>query len=197
MVGDDGEGVTGGDEGVSTVDHVAVTVTIGGGTKGDVVLIDDLDEGVGVGQVRVGVTAVEVGAGHAVLNSTFEAEFILEDGLAVRTSDTVQAVEENLEVGVASEELLDHIEVEDVLEHSSVVCGAVDDLNLEAANGLCSDGGEVDIGDGGDLVGGESLGGFEDLVGDGFGSGTTIGQVILHAKVGLRTYATVRFEFGW
>lgn len=49
VVGDDGEGVIGGDEGVSIVDYVVVIVIIGGGIKGDVVFIDDFDEGVGVG----------------------------------------------------------------------------------------------------------------------------------------------------
>lgn len=76
---------------------------------------------------------------------------------------------------MVSEEFFDYIEVEDVFEYSSVVCGVVDDFNFEVVNGLCFDGGEVDIGDGGDFVGGESFGGFEDFVGDGFGSGIIIG----------------------
>ena len=39
----DGNGVTGGDERALSVDHVAITITIGGSTKGNVVLLDSLD----------------------------------------------------------------------------------------------------------------------------------------------------------
>lgn len=188
VVGNDGQGVAGGDESVGAVDHVAVTITVGGSTEGDVVLVNDLDEGVGVGQVGVGVAAVEVGAGDTVLGGALETKLLLEDGGSIRTSDTVQAVKEDLEIGVGLEELLDEVEIEDVLEHLDVVNSAIDDLNLEGAVGLGADGGDVDIGDVGDLVGGEGLGGLVDLVGDGLGGGATVGKVVLDTEVVLGTW---------
>jgi hypothetical protein len=59
----------------------------------------------------------------------------------------------------------------------------VDDFNLEVAILLCTDGAEVDIGDVGDLVGGEGLGRFVDLVGDALGRWSTVRQVVLDTEV--------------
>jgi hypothetical protein len=59
----------------------------------------------------------------------------------------------------------------------------VDDFNLEVAIVLCADCAEVDVGDIGDLVGGEGLGGFVDLVGDALGRWGTVGQVVLDTEV--------------
>ena len=152
MVSDDGERVTGGDERASAVDHVAVTVTVRGSTEVDLVLLDSVDESVGVDKVGVGVEAAEVGLRCAVLGATSDTKLLLEDLDTVVTGDTVEAVEEDLEVLVLGEELLDEVEVENVLEHLDVVLGAVDDLDLERAVGLGADGGEVNLRDVGDLV---------------------------------------------
>jgi hypothetical protein len=152
MVSNDGERVTRRDERASAVDHVAVTVTVRGSTEVDLALLDSIDESVCVDEVRVGVEATEIGLGCAVLGATRDSKFLLEDLDTVVTSDTVEAVEEDLEVLVLSKELLDEVEVEDVLEHLDVVLGAVDDLDLERAVCLGANGREVDIGDVGDLV---------------------------------------------
>lgn len=183
MVGNDGQGVTGRHECAGTVDHVAVTISVRGGTKGNVVLVDLLDQRVGVDEVGVGVSTVEVGRGDAVLGRARQSQLLLKDVLAVRASDTGQAVEEDLEVGLVGEELLDQGEVEDVLQHLGVVGSAVDDLNLEVAVRLGANGRQVNVGDVGDLVGLEGLGGFVDLVGDTLGGGATVGQVVLDTKV--------------
>jgi hypothetical protein len=84
---------------------------------------------------------------------------------------------------VQGEELLDQVEIEDVLQHVDVVGGAVDNLDLEAAICLGADGANVDVWDIGQLIGGQRLGGFEDLVGDGFGSRSAVGEVVLDAEV--------------
>lgn len=152
MVSDDGEGVTGRHERAGAVDHVAVTVTVRGSTEVDLVLLDSVDESVGVDKVGVGVEATEVGLRCAVLGATSDTKLLLEDLDTVVTGDTVEAVEEDLEVLVLSEELLDEVEVEDVLEHLDVVLGAVDDLDLKRAVGLGADGGEINLRDVGDLV---------------------------------------------
>ena len=59
----------------------------------------------------------------------------------------------------------------------------MDDLNLEVAILLCTNGAEVNIGNVGDLVGGEGLGRFVDLVGDALGRWCTVGQVVLDTEV--------------
>jgi len=152
VVSDDGEGVTRGDESVSAVDHVSVTITVRSGTEGDVVLVDNLDQRVSIGKVRIGVATVEVGARHTVLCGVAQAKLLLEDSLSVRASDTVETIEEDLEVWVGREELLDQVEVEDVLEHSNVIGSAVDNFNLEVAVGLGTNIGDVNIRNIGDLV---------------------------------------------
>lgn len=158
MVGDNGKRVTGRYESASAVDHVAVAVTVGGGAEGNVLLVDDLDKGVGVGEVGVGMTAVEVWRGLAVLDGVIaKTEFPAEDSMAVGARDTGQSIEEDLEVGVLNEELFDQVKVEDVLQHVDVVVGAIDDLYLEAAICLGADGLDVDIWDIGQLVGGQGF----------------------------------------
>ena len=152
VVSDDGQGVTRGDESVGAVDHVSVTIAVRSGTEGDVVLVNNLDQRVSVGKVRIGVATVEVGARHTVLCGVAEAKLLLEDSLSVRASDTVETVEEDLEVGVGREELLDEVEVEDVLEHGNVIGSAVDNLNLEVAVGVGTNIGDVNVRNVGDLV---------------------------------------------
>lgn len=136
-----------------------------------------------VGKVRVGVAAVEVGAGNTVLCGVAQSKLLLEDGLSVGTSDAVKTVEEDLEVGVGGEELLDKVEVEDVLEHGNVVGSAVDNLDLEVAVGLGTNIGDVDIRNVGNLVGSQSLGELVNLVGNGLGGRATVGEVVLDTEV--------------
>jgi hypothetical protein len=81
-----------------------------------------------------------------------QAKLLLEDSLSVRASDTVETIEEDLEVRVSREELLDQVEVKDVLEHSNVIGSAVDNFNLEVAVGLGTNIGDVNIRNVGDLV---------------------------------------------
>jgi hypothetical protein len=102
----------------------------------NVVLLDGVNQAGSVDKVGVGVVAAKVGQGNAVLGGTLLAELLLEDVLTVVSSNTAQAVEEDLEVGVLLEESLDEVKVENVLEHLDVVLGRVDDLNLEVAVGL-------------------------------------------------------------
>ena len=184
VVGNDGQAVTGGNKSVGTVDHVTVTITVTGSTEVDAVLVDSLDELVGVDKVRVGVTAAKVRLGLAVHGAGGrETELLDEDVHAVGASDTVHTIEEDLEVLVGAEEVLDQVKVEDLLHHGHVVGSGVDDLDLERTVGLGADDGGVDIGDIDVVVGGEGLGGFVDLVGNGFRGGGTVGQVVLDTEV--------------
>ncbi len=137
----------------------------------------------GVSQIRVRVAAVEVRARVAVLSSAGEAKLPLKDGLSVRASDARQTVKEHLEVGMRLKELLDGGKIENVLEHSDVVGGAVNDLDLEGSIHLGSDCRDVDIRDRSQLVGSQRLGGIVNLVRDRLGSGATVGQVILDTEI--------------
>ena len=89
-VGDDSNGVAGGDERARSVDHVTITVTIGSGTKGDLILFDSLDQGMSIGQVGVGVSSTEVGGRNAVLDGRLgETELADEDSVGVGTGNSM------------------------------------------------------------------------------------------------------------
>ena len=123
MVGDDGKTVPWRDERVGAVDHVAVSVTITSCPEVDIVLIDCFDEGVGIGQVRIGVPAIEIRRWNAVLGAgAWETELCLEDGLAIRASDARKGIEEDLKIGMGLEEFLDQGEIENFLQHLYIVC---------------------------------------------------------------------------
>lgn len=65
----------------------------------------------------------------------------------------------------------------------------MDDLDLEVADLLCANRAQVNIGDVGDLVRGEGLGGLVDLVGDALGSWCAVGKVVLDTEIFLGTCA--------
>lgn len=156
VVRNDGQAVTRGDEGVGTVDHVAVTVTIAGSTKVNAFLIYGLYQLMGVDQVGVRVAAVEVRAGDAVHGAVLgQTQLLDEDVHTIGTSHTVHTVKQHLEVLVGAEELLDQIKVKDLLQHLEVIGGGVNDLDLQGTIGLGANGGGVDIGNFGDLIGSE------------------------------------------
>jgi SHS2 domain-containing protein len=83
VVCDDGQAVTGRDEAVRSVDHVAVAITVAGRTKMDAVLVNRIDEGLGIYKVGIGVVAAEIGLGDAVLGAVGDAQLLLEDVDAV------------------------------------------------------------------------------------------------------------------
>lgn len=147
MVGDDGQRIAGRDEGVGAVNHVTVTIAVRGCAKGNALLVNNLDKRVRVGEIGIGMAAVEVWAGNAVLGSSSKAKFLFENGSSVGTCHSVKGVEQDLEVGMRREELLDSVKVKDILEHGNVVGRAVNDLNLEATVCLSTNGLDVDIGD--------------------------------------------------
>lgn len=188
VVGNNGQTVTGGDERVGAVDHVAVTVTVTGGTEVHTVLVDGLNELVGIDEVGVGVATAKVRQGLAVHGAAGgQAELLLEDVHTVGASDTVHAVEEHLKVLVGVKEVLDQVEIEDLLHHSHVIGGGVDNLDLDGAVALGANDGGVNIGHVNVVVGGEGLGSFIDLVGHGLGGRSTVGQVVLDAEVVIGT----------
>ena len=89
-VRDDSNRVAGGDERALSVDHIAVAVTIRGGTKGDVILLNSLDQGVSVCQVGIGVSSAEVGGWDTILGGRLgETELVDEDSAGVWASNTV------------------------------------------------------------------------------------------------------------
>src|SRR5687767_8556269 len=81
------------------------------------------------------------------------------------------------------EERLDQVKVENILEHLKVVLSGVDNLDLKLATLLCANFAQIDVGNVGDFVGCEGLGGFVNLVRDALRGGCTIGKVILDTEV--------------
>ena len=208
-VGNDGDRVGGSDERVLSVDHVSVSITVRGSSKLDVLLVDSLDEVVGVGQVGVRMRTAKVGERHAVLDRRLvESEGLDKDGSTVRASDTVQGVEQDGRLGGSVvEPVLDHVKVKDRLEELEVVGDGVHDGDLEGAVLKLANLGQVELGSLGyvscdncathvgkvdRLVLLDVLGDLVDAVGDVLGSGTTIGSVKLDTKVVVGSTGVVR-----
>lgn len=146
--GNNGNRVRGGDKGSLANDHVAVTIAIGGSTKADVLLLDALDQIVGIGQVGVGVSTAKVRARLAVHDGLLgETELLNKNALTIGTGDTVHAVEEDGEARGVAQEALDEIKVKDVLEEDDIVGNRVDNLNLKVAGLLSTNGREIDLSD--------------------------------------------------
>ena len=191
VVGNNGQAVTGRNEGVGTVDHVAVAITVTSSAEVNPVLIHGLHELMSINQIRIRVATCKVRLRRAVHGAAGgQTEFLDEDVDTVRARHAMHAVKQDLEVFVAAQELLDQIKVEDLLHHGHIVCGGMYDLDLQWAVGLGTNRSGVDIGDISDVVGGQRLGHVEDLVGDGLGSGSAIGQVVLDSKVGVGSCIT-------
>jgi len=145
-VRNDGNRVTGGDERALSVDHVTITVTIGSGTEGNVVLLDSLDQGVSICQVRVGMSSTEVGGWDTILGGRLgETKLVDEDGAGVGTGNTVQAVKKDVETLRVGEEVLDQLKVEDRFEDFDVISDGINYLNLQRTISGFSDLREVDL----------------------------------------------------
>lgn len=100
-----------------------------------------------VGQVGVGVSTAEVGKRDAVLRGGFrKTELLLEDVDTVGAGNTAEAIEKDLEFGVALQEALDQAKVEDLLEELDVIGNAVNDLDLEVSVGVGANGLEINLG---------------------------------------------------
>lgn len=180
----DGQAVTGRDEGVGTIDHVTVSVTIASRAEVHAVLVDGFDKLVGIHKVRVGVTAAKVRLGLAVHSAAGGQTELLDENInAVGTGHTVHTVEQHLEVFVRAQEFFDEIEIKDLLHHGHVVGSRVHNFNLEGTIAFGANGGGVDVWDVGNFVGGQGLGGLVDLVGDRLRGRGTIGQVVLDTEI--------------
>ena len=181
------------DERTLAVDHVTITIAIGGSTELDVLLLNALNEVMGICEVGVWVSSAEVGERRRVLYRRFrEAKSIDEDRAPVRAGDSVHAIKEDLEViGVRLEEVLDQREVKDGLEQLEVVGDRVDDLHVrrpvrEEALLRQIDGVKLD-----DLVCRDGLRLLVNGVRDALGCGTTVRHVVLDTEVGIGTSGIV------
>lgn len=146
-MGDDRDRVRRRNECTLAINHVPVTITIAGSPKRDIVLLNSLDEGVRVGEVRIRVSSTKIGQRNAVLDRRLgKTELLEEDGLGVRTGDAMKTVEEDLEVlGVFVQEFLDQREVEDLLEQGHVISDGVDDGDFGRSIREISGFGKVDL----------------------------------------------------
>lgn len=131
-IGNDRHRITRGHKRSLAVDHVPIAITIARGTELDVVLLNNLDKAVGIGQVGVGMTSAKVGRGNAVLDGGFgKAELGEEQGFGVRSGNTMQTIEEDFKFFIRCEEGFDEVKVEDALEQDSIVCDRVEDGDFE------------------------------------------------------------------
>lgn len=128
-MGDNCDGVRRGDESALSVDHVTVTISITGSTEVDIVFLDRLDKAVRIGQVRIWVSSAKVRRRNTVLDRRLvQTELVNEQSAGIWASNTVQAIEKNTELRLApSEELLDEIKIENLLEKGYVVGNGIDD----------------------------------------------------------------------
>lgn len=131
-VGNDSDGIRRCDKRLLSVNHVPIAIAIAGSTKGNVLRLDSLHKAVGVREVRIGVSSIEVWRWNAVLNGAFrETETLDEEGTGVRSSNTMQTVKEDGEViDMGIKEVLDQGEIEDLFEEGDIVCHGVDDLDI-------------------------------------------------------------------
>jgi hypothetical protein len=114
----------------------------------DLVLVDGFDERVGIREVRIRVSSTKVRRWNTVLGTAAgKAKLLLEDIHSIRPGDTMQRIEENLEVLVGLEERLNQWEVKDILEHGGVVGGRINDFNLKGSIYFRSNCGDVYVRD--------------------------------------------------
>ena len=211
-VRDDGDRVAGGDESALSVNHVTITVTIGGCTKGDVVLLNGLDQRVSVRQVGIWVSSTEVGGWDAVLDGrSGKTKRIDEDGAGIGAGNAMETVKQDIETLGVEEEVLDQVKVENRLEELDVVGDGINDFNFQGAVLGFSFLRKVDleweaqlrhgrgcawVGTYGskleNLVLGDSFGLLEDFVGDVLRSGATVGHIVLDTKVVVWSTRVVR-----
>jgi hypothetical protein len=94
------------------------------------------------------MSTAKVGARLAVHDGLLgKTELLNKDALTIGTGDTVHAVKEDSEAGSLVQEALDEVKVKDVLEKDDIIGNRVDNLNLEVASLLSTDGREVDLTD--------------------------------------------------
>jgi hypothetical protein len=83
-----GDRIRGTDECIMAVNHVSVTVSVRGRTKGNLFGIDTFYEGVCISKIGIGMASAKVSARLAVLGGGFrETELGLENADTVWTSD--------------------------------------------------------------------------------------------------------------
>ena len=207
---DDGKGIRGGDKELSAEDHVAITIAIGGSSKGwdrsfNVNLVallvkaHDGNELLGVCEVGIGVAAVEIILGSGIHAGALRlAKLVNEDGLRVGSVDSIHGVVDHGKIGTI-EKSLDGRKVEDALQKVDVNLGGIDNLDgnllgaISPSDGGAADGGDVDGGEvRAHLVSLDSGGIIVNLISELLGSWAAVLAVVFDTKVLLRSTGVVR-----
>ena len=125
--------IRGRDELAAADDEVAVAVAVRGRAEiGRLRRHQQIVEILGVGEVRVGVMAAEIGQRRSVDDrARRRAEFALEDRVGVGAGDRVHAVEAHAEAG--GEQRADRIEVEQRPHQRRIFRHRIDDLDRRVA----------------------------------------------------------------
>ena len=76
----------------------------------------------GIGEVRIGVSATEIGEGLAVHDGFLrKSKLVDKDLLTIGTGDTMHAIEEDGKLGGLLQKALDEVKVKDVLEEDEII----------------------------------------------------------------------------
>ena len=189
--GEDGERVGRRDVHIAADNHVAVAVAVGGGAEvGRGRRHHQVEQFLGVGRVRVGVMAAEVGQRRSVDDGSFRrAELALEDGVRIRAGDRVHGVEAHAEA--RGEQRPHGLEVEQGFHQGEVLRHRIDDLDFGAFEPDRAEAVDVDVGRVRDLVGVDRLAAGEDRVGDLLGRRAARADVVLDAEIAVRAAGVV------
>jgi hypothetical protein len=112
---------------------------------------------------------------------------VLKNCLSIRASNTGKSIKQDVEILVVLKELLDQCKIKDILKHIHIVGGGINDLHFQRSICLCTNCRDVDFWNICDLVGGEFLRSFEDVIGNGLRSWSTIRKVVFDAEIILGT----------
>ena len=178
------QAVAGRDDEVAAEDHVAVAVTVGRGAEvGCVGGMHQADQFLGIGRVRIGVAAAEVGQRRAVEHRAGgRAELPFQDGPRIGAGDGMHRVEAHPEARLRQQRR-DAFEVEKPLHQPRITCHRVDDLDLHRAERAGAQALQVHVGGVEGQIAGDAQRALVDRRGELFRRRPAVADVVLDAEV--------------
>ena len=175
------------DEDAAADDQVAVAVAVGCSAQvGGLWRHHQIEQLLGVHQVRVGMVAAEVGQRRAVAHRAGgSAELAFENGMRIGPGDGVHGIEGEAEA--RAEQAAQRVEVEQRAHQLQVVADRVEDFDPHAVDLMAADALEVDVGRVGDQVFADRQAACVDRVGDALRCRPAVGRIELDAEVAIDT----------
>ena len=127
--GEDREAIAGGDKKMITHDHVAIAITIGGGSECRCAgLIHPLGEGMSMNQVRVRMAATKVFKRYGIHDrADGGAKTATEEAMGIGTGDRMHGIEHDRQP-VFFERLGNQVKIKQFLHEFSIVGHRINDL---------------------------------------------------------------------